>query len=178
MISSATGAVPATTLAIGWEATLMVIAALLFLLALWEWLRLADVAAFVRPGDPIDVDAAMAKADLLKYSRTQESAADQEALEAKIDVAGCRGQVDQAARPEAVVQILVPLVPKRSRRQGGGGEVPAAAPETVLVRGGADSLEGDALPAQRPLLRFRVRPPAGPVRPQASTGSAATASGW
>jgi hypothetical protein len=36
---------------------------------------------------------------------------------------------------------------------GRGGEAPAAAPETVLVQGGSDSLEGDPLPAQRPMTR-------------------------
>jgi hypothetical protein len=36
---------------------------------------------------------------------------------------------------------------------GRGGAVPAASPETVLVQRGADSLEGEALPAQRPMTR-------------------------
>lgn len=97
---------------------------------------------------PADAQAVLAELDRISGAM---------AADAHREVSGERAGT--ATRPASAWPLVLAAAAVVALMVGGiwwsgrGPDVPAAAPETVLVQGGSDALEGDALPAQRPMTR-------------------------
>jgi hypothetical protein len=135
---------------------------------------------------PSDAQAVMAELDRISGAM---------AADAHREVSGERaGQAAKAASSWPLIfaaAAVLTLMVGGLWWTGRGGDAPAAAPETVLVQGGTDSLEGASLPAQRPMTRAdslaiaaalredleRIDPEAARSAPVASTTPATPGSG-